>query len=170
MRLIVVVARPSYGQSGFPLIFEEKMSSRMMTIVGLALTVFFGVLPLLPDGKAQSPNVYQAPGSAFSYGQQNGITAGTINNNNMMLPSLGVPNHLVGATIIGNGQGPAADVTVMGSPGRTSPAVGMDINVAGKPGQSATGLNVIQNGPGTGMRVTVGGNGPAVGVRVSVGN
>jgi hypothetical protein len=150
---------------------REEMLMKKMSIVGMALTVFFGVLPLLPDGgKAQSPNIYQAPGSVFSYGQQNGITAGTINNNNLTLPSLSDPNHLVGATIIGNGQGTAADVTVMGSPGQTSPAVGMDISAIGRPGQSVTGLNVIQNGPGTGMHVTVGGNGPAVGVRVSVGN
>jgi hypothetical protein len=74
-------------------------------VAGIAATIFFGVYPKLnrksrfvglafsflllvaavviatmPDGgNAQSPVVNQGPGSAFSYGQQGGITAGTIN-------------------------------------------------------------------------------------------
>jgi len=81
----------------------------------------------------------------------------------------GDPNSVVGATIIGNGQGgPAASISAFGSPGQP-PAVGASINATGCPGQSVTGLRVIQTGSGTGLNVTVGGNGPATGLNVTVG-
>ena len=79
------------------------------------------------------------------------------------------PSDVVGAVIVGNGQGGvAADIAVTGTSGQMAPVVGMDIHATGAPGQSVTGLKIIQNGPGTGLRVTVGGNGPAVGVRSTV--
>jgi hypothetical protein len=84
-------------------------------IFGVLLTVFpsvnrkigwagfaFGVLLLgaaggiafFPDGQAQSPptTIYQGPGSAYSYGQQGGVTAGTINiapSRSLFTPELG---------------------------------------------------------------------------------
>lgn len=75
-------------------------------------------------------------------------------------------SQVTGATIIGNG-GSGADITATGIAGQPAP-VGWDIQASGAPGQSVTGLRVIQNGPGTGMRITVGGTGPATGVRVGV--
>jgi hypothetical protein len=79
-------------------------------------------------------------------------------------------NSITGMTIQGNHQGgAAAEVNVTGSANQAKPPVGLDINVVGAPGQSVTGLRVIQNGPGTGLKVTVGGDGPATGVRVTVG-
>jgi hypothetical protein len=62
-------------------------------------------------------------------------------------------------TVIQNsGGGTGADISVQGAPGATTPNVGLDTN----------GLRVIQTGPGTGMKVEVGGNGPAEGVRSTV--
>ena len=57
---------------------------RKIGIAGLALGVLLvliaGGIALLPDGNAQAPSaVNQGPGSAYSYGQQGGVTAGTIN-------------------------------------------------------------------------------------------
>ena len=85
-----------------------RMIDRAVGVAGLALTIIFGVLLIvfptlnrnigyaglalgvlllggaigitfLPDGNAQSPPVVnQGPGSAYSSGQQGGITAGTV--------------------------------------------------------------------------------------------
>jgi hypothetical protein len=46
---------------------------------GILLLGAAGAVALFSDGEAQTPTVNQAPGSAYSYGQQGGITAGTIN-------------------------------------------------------------------------------------------
>jgi hypothetical protein len=73
---------------------------------------------------------------------------------------------VIGGSVVGNG-GVGADISVTGSAGQP-PRVGWGIQAQGAPGQSVTGLQVIQNGPGTGMRVTVGGDGPATGVSVTV--
>jgi len=63
-------------------------------------------------------------------------------------------------TVIQNGGGGIGmDLTVSGTPGSPTPTVGLQTN----------GLQVIQNGHGTGMKVTVGGNGPAIGVQSTVG-
>jgi hypothetical protein len=79
-------------------------------------------------------------------------------------------NEVVGTTIQGDGRGgTGADVSVTGSPNQATPPVGMDVTAIGRPDQSVTGMRIIQNGPGTGMRVTVGSDGPATGVRVTVG-
>jgi hypothetical protein len=68
---------------------------------------------------------------------------------------------VVGATIVGNGQGgPAANVV---GTGQQAPAA--EINASGCQGQSVTGLSVTQNGPGTGLRITQ--NGPGTGLRVT---
>jgi hypothetical protein len=73
---------------------------------------------------------------------------------------------ITGAEIIGNNQGgPAAEIQSNGTVG--NPSVGADITANGQPGQSVTGLRVIQSGPGTGLRVIQ--NGPGVGMRVTVG-
>jgi hypothetical protein len=54
-------------------------------IVGLLLLGVAGGISFFPNGEAQAPPtgqppvVNQAPGSAYSYGQKGGITAGTIN-------------------------------------------------------------------------------------------
>jgi hypothetical protein len=49
-------------------------------VVGVLLLGAAGVIAFLPDGNAQSPPVVnQGPGSAYSVGQQGGITAGTLN-------------------------------------------------------------------------------------------
>lgn len=78
-------------------------------------------------------------------------------------------NSVTGMTIQGNSQGdPAAEFSATGSHNQAAPPVGLDINAVGGPGQSVTGLRIIQNGPGTGLKVTVGGSGPATGVRVNV--
>src|SRR5271168_2028488 len=61
---------------------------------------------------------------------------------------------VIGARVINNG-GAGADISVTGAAGQP-PRVGWNIQAAGSPGQSVTGLQVMQNGPGTGMRVTVG--------------
>ena len=48
--------------------------------LGVFLLVVAAVIFFLPDGEAQQPPaVNQGPGSAYSYGQQGGITAGTLN-------------------------------------------------------------------------------------------
>ena len=73
---------------------------------------------------------------------------------------------VVGASIVNNG-GLGGDVSVTGVAGQP-PRVGWDVQAQGAPGQSVTGLQVIQSGPGTGLRVSVGGDGPATGVRVGV--
>lgn len=73
---------------------------------------------------------------------------------------------VVGASIVSNG-GTGADIYVNGVAGQPAP-VGWDVQASGRASQSTTGLQVIQNGPGTGMRITVGGDGPATGVRVNV--
>jgi hypothetical protein len=82
----------------------------------------------------------------------------------------GNSNAVTGATIVGNGQGgTAANVTTTGTPGQTT--VGADINATGCAGQNVTGLRVIQNGPGTGLNVTVNGNGGSTtGMQVTVGS
>jgi hypothetical protein len=65
------------------------------------------------------------------------------------------------ATVIENsGGGTGADISVSGTPGARTPNVGLSTN----------GLRVIQNGTGTGMKLTVGGNGPVIGVRSIVTN
>jgi hypothetical protein len=46
---------------------------------GVLLLGAAGGIAFFPDGEAQTPTVNQGPGSAYSYGQQGGITAGTIN-------------------------------------------------------------------------------------------
>jgi hypothetical protein len=49
-------------------------------IFGLILLGTSVGIALMPEGQAQSPPaVYQGPGSAYSSGQQGGITAGTVN-------------------------------------------------------------------------------------------
>jgi hypothetical protein len=54
-------------------------------ILGILLLGVAGGIALFPGGAAQTsspnqpPTVNQGPGSAYSYGQQGGITAGTIN-------------------------------------------------------------------------------------------
>jgi hypothetical protein len=68
---------------GLILIVFPKLP-RKMGIAGVVLGILLlGVavgIALLPDGNAQSPPVvHQGPGSAFSFGQQGGITAGTVN-------------------------------------------------------------------------------------------
>lgn len=85
------------------------MIDRAFSIAGLAITIIGAILPTIvpaipkrigwvtlaigllflgcaagiafsPDGEAQQPPaVNQGPGSAYSYGQQGGITAGTLN-------------------------------------------------------------------------------------------
>ncbi len=75
---------------------------------------------------------------------------------------------MIGQSIVNSGGGVGADISVIGSAGQ-EPKTGLDIHADGAPGQSVTGLRIIQNGTGTGMRVTVGGDGPATGVRVTVG-
>lgn len=63
-------------------------------------------------------------------------------------------------TVIQNsGGGTGLDLTVTGQKGATSPTIGLQTN----------GLKIIQSGPGTGAKVTVGGNGPAIGIRSTVG-
>jgi len=85
-------------------------------------------------------------------------------------PLANSPDHVTGMSIIGNGQGgPAAEVSVTGTQNQRSPPVGLDVNAVAGPGQSATGLSVTQTGPGTGLKVTVGGDGPSTGARVTVG-
>jgi hypothetical protein len=87
----------------------------------------------------------------------------------MEQPMSNKDNSVTGMTIEGNRQGgTAAEVNVTGSVNQPAP-VGLEINAVGAPGQSVTGMRVIQNGPGTGLKVTVGGDGPATGVRVRVG-
>ena len=66
---------------------------------------------------------------------------------------------VVGGSVVSNG-GVGADISVNGAAGQPAP-IGWDIQAAGRPGQSVTGLQVIQSGPGTGMRINVGGDGPA---------
>jgi hypothetical protein len=91
------------------LIRLHLMIDRAIGLAGIAFTIIFGVLLIVfpsisrkigwaglafgvlllgtaggigffPDGNAQSPPVVnQGPGSAYSYGQQGGINAGTIN-------------------------------------------------------------------------------------------
>lgn len=79
-------------------------------------------------------------------------------------------NSVTGMTVEGNGQGSAAaDVSVTGSTNQSVPPVGLDVNAVGAPGQSVTGLKIIQRGPGTGLKITVGGDGSATGARVTVG-
>ena len=66
------------------------------------------------------------------------------------------------ATVIENSNGGVgADITVQGTPGEMRPRVGLETN----------GLIVRQNGPGTGLRVVVGGSGEGslTGVRSIVG-
>lgn len=64
-----------------------------------------------------------------------------------------------GKTVIdSSGGGTGADISVTGTPGATVPTVGLETN----------GLRVTQTGPGTGLKVTVGGDGPAIGVRSTV--
>lgn len=73
---------------------------------------------------------------------------------------------IVGHTIEGRGQGGVAEEIVSnGSP--KGPTTGAEINVHGLPGQSLTGVKVIQSGPGTGLRVIQ--NGPGTGMRIKVG-
>ena len=76
---------------------------------------------------------------------------------------------VTGMTVSNSNGGTGADVRVSGSAEQAEPSVGLDVGATAKPGQSVTGLRIIQTGPGTGMRITVGGNGPAVGARVNVG-
>ena len=78
-------------------------------------------------------------------------------------------NTVIGKAIIGNNQGGvAASFSATGSPGQTTPVIGGESNVKACPGQNAVGTLIIQNGPGTGMKVTAGGNGPAIGYRSTV--
>jgi hypothetical protein len=79
-----------------------------------------------------------------------------------VMPNNSDPNHITGMKIEGNSQGGAA-AEIIGGAG-ANPAA--DINVTAGPGQSATGLHVIQTGPGTGLRVIQ--NGPGTGLRVGV--
>jgi hypothetical protein len=68
---------------------------------------------------------------------------------------------VVGATIVGNGQGgPAADVV-----GTDQQAPAAKIAASGCGGQSVTGLSVTQTGPGTGLRIVQ--SGPGTGMRVT---
>jgi hypothetical protein len=66
-------------------------------------------------------------------------------------------------TIDNQGGGVGAEVNVTGRAGQP-PTVGLDIATPG-----GTGLVANQNGPGTGLKITVGGDGPAIGARVTVG-
>jgi hypothetical protein len=62
----------------FPVI-NKKIAVGGLVLGILLMGAATGVV-LLPDGNAESPPaVNQGPGSAYSYGQQGGITAGTVN-------------------------------------------------------------------------------------------
>lgn len=75
------------------------------------------------------------------------------------------PPAVVGYEVIGNQQGGVADeVTSQGGPN----SVGRDITVCGKPGQSVTGMRVIQSGPGSGTGERVVQMGPGTGVKITV--
>lgn len=61
-------------------------------LMGVAAAIFF-----LPHGNVQSPPaVHQGPGSAYSYGQQGGITAGTVN----IAPPRAVFTDLIGRRLL----------------------------------------------------------------------
>lgn len=72
--------------------------------------------------------------------------------------------HLVGVDIRNGGPGVGMDLKTGGIPG----SVGMDILVNRQPGQSVTGLNVVNSGSGTGLKNDH--TGPGTGVRVVVGD
>jgi hypothetical protein len=67
------------------------------------------------------------------------------------------PTEPPGSTVIENsGGGIGAEISAQGTPGSSVPIVGLETN----------GLHIKQSGPGTGMKVEVGGNGgSAIGVR-----
>jgi hypothetical protein len=74
---------------------------------------------------------------------------------------------ITGITIEGNSQGgAAAKIRSNGTP--NNPSTGGDINVTGAPGQSITGLHVIQSRPGTGLSVIQ--SGPGTGLKVTAGD
>lgn len=64
--------------------------------------------------------------------------------------------------------GAAAGIDVRGSKDQAGPSVGLDTSVQVLPGRSGIGTRVIQSGPGTGLKISVGGDGPATGMRSRV--
>jgi hypothetical protein len=93
-RLCFAVDGTSLGVIGFMWLIHTPTSLPYRIAAGLGIGAFvFVVVPLLirmawpPDAQAQNqpppasqpPIVNQGPGSAFSYGQQGGVTAGTVN-------------------------------------------------------------------------------------------
>jgi len=69
--------------SGLLLVVFPKLNRKVGfggLVLGVLLVGAAGIIAFLPDGNAQSPPVVnQGPGSAYSFGQQGGITAGTVN-------------------------------------------------------------------------------------------
>ena len=130
-------------------------------LIGIGLyMLFLGIIP--PSwGLSMWPKVSMIAGVIFFIGgaiwqfTSAGI-AQTSNND---------PNHVTGLNIVGNSQGGvAAEIVSNGLPGQ--PSVGADIRTVVGPGQSVTGVNVTQTGPGTGLRVIQ--TGPGVGLRSTV--
>jgi hypothetical protein len=135
-------------------------------VVGL-LSVSLAEGALITPAEAQSPDAHQNNQSG-----PNLLAPG--NGNQFYLasppstaPALNLPP-VTGLSIANSGGGTGADITALGSAGSSVPVIGKDIQMNLCSGQSATGVSVIQNGPGTGMKVTVGGDGPATGVRSAI--
>jgi len=120
-----------------PIPWSESMLPKASMIVGLILLVGGGVAHFISTGSVMAQNLPGPSGSQL--------------------------DHVTGLSIVGNGQGgPAAEI-ISGGGTQSAPSVGMDLNTVAKPGQSVTGVGVIQKGPGTGLRVIQ--TGPGVGLR-----
>jgi len=75
--------------------------------------------------------------------------------------------HVLGLDVRGDHQGSGnAAYEILSTGTENKPAIGADVTIHALPGQSATGVRIVQNGPGTGMRIIQ--NGPGVGLRVNM--
>jgi hypothetical protein len=75
-------------------------------------------------------------------------------------------NSITGWQIIGNQPG-AASAIINSTGTSNSPSNGAVVNVKPQPGQSATGVSIIQNAPGTGLIINQ--SGPGTGLTINVG-
>lgn len=71
--------------------------------------------------------------------------------------------HLFGINVENSGGGTGMEILGGGEPG----SIAHEISLTPQPGQGATGLRVVQSGPGTGMRIVQ--SGPGTGLKISVG-
>jgi len=121
--------------------------------------VFVSTMLCATSAVAQSPSGLAAPNN-------DGVATQSQSGGTNIVNPQPAPNSITGWQIIGNQPGAtAASINSTGISG--SPSNGAVVNVKPQPGQSATGVSIIQNTPGTGLIINQ--SGPGTGLTINVG-